>query len=325
MLKSLKPLLALLAANLIAAGPLAAQTDPYPSRAVRIIVPFGAGSTTDLVSRALAKRLSEQMGQSFVVENRPGAGGNIGTELAAKAPADGYTLLIGSNGPNAANPALYKSLPFEPGRDFVAVSYIGTVPMGIAASASPRVPSLSALIQADKARPGKANVGMQSTTARIILNELNRAASTQLQPVLYKASGQMITDVASDQIDMTIESLTALMPHVLSGKLRLLAVSTAARLPSQPNVPTIAESGAPGLEVVSWNIMFVPTGTPRPIVDRLNREAAKALEHPELRQQLQQLAYEPGGTQGVDELRGFFQRELERWGGFVRRANLTAE
>ena len=315
-----------LAAVLLLGVPLAQAAEPYPTRPVRVVVAFGAASTTDLVTRIVAKGLADRLGQAFVVENKPGAAGNIGTESVARAAADGYTLLLGSNGPNAANAALYKSLPFDQSRDFIPVAYIGLVPMALATSASSPTKTMKEMLQADKAKPGVANVAMQSTTARIVLNEMNQRAGTQLQPVLYKASGQVIADVQGDQVQYAIDSLTALMPQVIGGRLRLLAVSTPGRLSSLPDVPTMTESGATGLDVVAWNVLFAPRGTPAPILERLNAETIKVLADPATQEQLRKLAYEPApGKQGVEELDRFVDAEVKRWGELVRAAKVSAD
>jgi tripartite-type tricarboxylate transporter receptor subunit TctC len=307
----------------LVAWPAAAQD--YPSRPIRLIVPFAAGQGADAAARIVAQRLSVGLGQPVVIENRPGAGGNIGAEAAARAAPDGYTLLVGSNGTHAANAALYGSLPFDPQQDFVPLAFIGSVPMVFVAAPSFAAGGIQGLIRAGRERPQSVSVAIPSSTSRVVFELFKSLSGAELDPVPYRASAAALTDVLGGHVQTAIDTLIATLPQITSGRLRALAVSSATRPAVLPDVPTLAEAGVTGFDLVAWNVVFAPRGTPAEIVSILNRELVRALAEPDVQQRLRQLGYEPGGTAQPPEVARFIAAETQKWGDLIRRAGIRAE
>jgi tripartite-type tricarboxylate transporter receptor subunit TctC len=297
----------------------------YPSKPVRVIVPFAPGQGADVAARAVAQKLSEQLKATFVIDNRPGAGGNIGAELAAKAPADGYTLLVGSNGTHAANAALYASLPFDPAKDFVAISYIGSVAMVLVAAPSFPAATVPQLVQMAKDKPASINVAIPSSTARVVYELFKQLSGAELFPVTYKASGQAMSDLMGGQVQLSIDTLIAASPHIGSGKLKALGVSSLKRPAALAAVPTLAESGLPRFDLVAWNVWFAPRGTPPEVVTVLNSGIAAVLASADVQQRLRQLGYEPGAGENPARVAEFVDAESRKWGELIRRAGIKAE
>lgn len=315
---------ALVAVMLVMAGNVSAQT--YPARSIRLVVPFAAGGGTDIAARIVGAKLSEAMGQPVVVDNRAGASGTIGTELAAKSPGDGYTLLMGSNGPLAINPGLHAKLPYHPLRDFAPVALVTTMPFLMVVHPALPVKSVKELIGLAKARPGQLNYaspGSGSTTH--LATELFKAmAGLNIVHVPYKGVAPASTDLISGQVQLLSGDLSTLMPHVRSGKMKALAVTSAKRSTLVPELPTVSESGVPGYEVSGWFGVLAPAGTPREIVVRLNAEIVKGLGSGDVRERLAALGGEvAGGTpeQFADHLRG----EIAKWGKLIAAIGLKAE
>ncbi len=320
-------LAALLLAALITAAH--AQTSPvqtYPSRPVRLIVPFPPGGSTDILSRALAHKLAEGLGQALVIDNRPGAGGSIGSEAAAKAAPDGYTLLMGQLGPLAVSPAIYKNLPYDPVKSFAPVSLMAIVPSVLVVN--PRVPAASAaeLIAYARANPGKLAYGSagSGSTSHLTTEYFKLATGTDILHVSYKGVGPMLTDLISGQLSMGINGAPAVMPHVNSGRLRALAVTGLTRLPSLPQIPTLDESGVKGFDASGWYGILAPAGTPREIVAKLNAEIRRIMQTPDLRARLDNEGAIPAAG-SPEEFAAFIVTEIARWGAVLKRAGIEAQ
>jgi len=307
---------------LVLALPAAAQN--YPSRPVRLIVPYQAGQGTDVAARYFAERLSKALGQQFVVDNRPGAGGNIGTEAVAHAAADGYTLLMGTNATQTMNEFLYPSTGYDSDKDFAPIILVGMLPMVI--SANPEFPAktIAELIAAAKAQPDKINIALPSTTARIVYELFKARTGAPLFGVPYKASATAMTETLGGQVPLIIDTATATRGHVQAGKLRPLAITTPKSSELLPGVKSVAEQGVDGFEVTAWAALYAPRGTPQAIVDRLHAEVAKILALPETRQRLLQLGFEP--TSGTPAQPAAFEKqERAKWGPLIKAAGLKAD
>ena len=308
---------------LLAPGLVAAQ--PYPAKPIRLIVPFAAGQGADVAARLIAQKLGDDLGQPLVIDNRAGAGGNIGAQAAAKATPDGYTLLVGSNGTHAANPALYASLPFDPIRDFVAIAFTGSVPMVLLANPGFAAASTAEVIRMAKANPGTLNVAIPSSTSRVVFEQFNVLAGVTLFPVNYKSSPTAMTDLIGNQIALSIDTLIAAAPQLKAGRLKAIAVSSKARSEVLPGVPSFAEAGLAGFDISAWNVWFAPRDTPPEAVRTLNAGISRVLAQPDVRQRLRDLGLEPGGTDSPQQVAEFVATELRKWGELIRRAGLKAE
>ena len=304
------------------AGSAAAQ--PYPNRPIKLVVPYPPGQGTDVLARTIAERVAASIGQPIVVENRPGAGANIGTDFVAKAAPDGYTLLMGTNATHAMNAAMYSTLPFDPVKDFAPVILAGTLPMVLSSAPGFAPNSIREIAALAKAKPGTINTALPSTTARVVLETLKQNDGIDLFAVPYKGSGAALTDLIGGQVQLMIDTVTASMPQINAGKIKAIAISTAQRTDLASNIPTFAESGAPGFELVAWNALFAPRDTPAEIVALLNAEVNKALAQPEVRQRLLRMGFDAGGG-SPDKLRGFVESETQRWGQLIRKAGIKAE
>lgn len=309
----------LIAPMLCAALPATAQT--YPTKPVRIVNPFSPGGSLDLVARALAKHMSSELGQSVIVDNRPGAGGSIGIELVAKAPPDGYTLLIIQSS-ITINPSLQPKVPYDPIKDFAPISKTTEYMFFLVAHPSVPVRSVKELITLDKRKPGLityASVGVGSGTH--LSGELfNYMSGTKLTHVPYKGTGQAMPDLLGGHVAIMFGS-TSVVPHAKSGKLVPLAVTGVARSRTLPDAPTIAESGLPGYEVTSWNALFAPAGTPEPIIKRLNALVREALVQPEAKSAMekQEMDITPSTP---EELGKMVRSELTKWAKVVKAAGI---
>ena len=305
----------------------AAEPAPaYPSKPVRLVVPFTPGGSTDILARAVGQKLSESWGQPVVVDNRPGAGGIIGMETVAKAAPDGYTLVMGHIGTLAANPALYKTLPYDPVKDFAPVTLIARVPNVLVVG--PAVPSRSVaeLIALAKAKPGKLDYGSggNGSAAHLATEYFKLKAGVDLQHIPYKGTAPALQDLLGGQIALMITGLPPVLPHVKAGKLRILGVASAQRLRQFPEIPTIAESGVPGFEATQWYGILAPAATPKEIVAKLNREFVKALRDPAVGEKLAGEGADPvGDTPG--EFAAFIASEIDLWGKVIRATGAKAE
>jgi tripartite-type tricarboxylate transporter receptor subunit TctC len=317
---------ALLAAFLTAFLDGAASAQAYPSKPVRLIVPFAAGGGNDNVARLVGKRLSEGLGQPVVVDNHPGAGGVLGAEAAARSAPDGYTLFLGGVGSHAINPNLMKNLPYDPIRDFAPVELLAQAPLVLVVHPSIPARSLAEFVAYARAHPGKLNFasngnGSSSQLAAVMFESM---AGIDMVHVPYKGLSPALTDLLSGQVQLMFSSVVAILPHIKAGKVRALAVTGTKRLASTPGLPTIAESGFPGYEASSWYGILAPAGTPRDIVTKLNAELSKALSQPEVRNSLLAEGAEPvGGT--PEQFAAHIRSEKERLGRVIREAKITLE
>jgi tripartite-type tricarboxylate transporter receptor subunit TctC len=314
----------LAALAIVMAASAVAQAQTYPTKPIRMVNPFSPGGSLDLVSRALAKGLTAELGMAVVVENKPGAGGNIGVELVAKAPPDGYTLLAIQSS-ITINPRLQKQVPYDPVKDFEPISRLSSYMFYLVVHPSTPVRSVAQLIAVAKARPDQltyASVGVGSGTH--LAGELFKSmAHVQLAHIPYKGSGPAIIDLVGGQVALHFGS-TSVLPYVQSKKLILLAVSGAQRSSFVPDVPTIAESGVPGYDVTAWNALFAPAGTPAAIIARLNGLVAVALAQPDAKSvmEAQGLDAAPGSPQ---ELGALVRTELPKWAKLIRQAGIKPE
>lgn len=273
------------AALMLAAGPLAAQT--YPTKPIRAIVPFAAGSATDTVARVYAQRMSETLGQPIVVENRAGANGLIGADAVAKAAADGYTILFGTNSTNAAAPALFKQVPFDHEKDFAPVGFLASVPLIVTINKNVPANTLAEFIAYAKANPGKINFASASASQRVSTEMLASMAGIKLTVIPYRSSPQAITDVISGQVQMFTADLAVTLSQVKEGNVRGLAVTSRTRSAKIPELPTVEEAGnLPGYELIAWFGLFAPANTPAAVVARLNAAVNEAAGHPDVRGRL---------------------------------------
>ena len=314
-----------------ATGPTLAQN--FPNRPIRIVVPFAAGGTTDILARALAPELQRAFGQPFVVDNKPGAGGNSGAAEVAKSAPDGHTLLMGTVGTHAINVALYPKLPFDPVKDFVPVTLVAGVPnvlvMNPAAAQRYGVASVADLIKALKAHPGKLNMASSGNGTSIHLSgELFKSLTgTYMVHIPYRGSGPALMDLMGGTMDLMFDNLPSALPHIKAGKLKALAVTSATRSAALPEVPTIAEAGGPalkGYEASSWFGLLAPAGTPKDIVTKLNAAAVKAIASPEMRERLAAQGAEPVGNT-PEQFAAFIKSEIAQWVKVVREAKISAE
>jgi tripartite-type tricarboxylate transporter receptor subunit TctC len=314
------PIAALAAACLLGALPATGWTDSYPSRPIRFVVPFPTGNAGDLMARMLAEKLTASMKQTVIVDNRPGAGGNIGAEQVAKAPADGYTVLIAASGIVTANQYLYK-LNFDPQKDFTPVTLLYSGAPVLVVSPKVKEATLKDLIEAARRAPGRFTYASYGAghVSHILGEMFKQAAGIDLLHVPYKASP--LPDVMSGQVDMIFESPLLVVKN--TGKLRPLAVVSAKRNPKMPEVPAVAEV-LPGFEVTGWLGAFVPAGTPPEIVQRLYREFAAAIGTPEFRKRLDDLLLDPGGNT-PEEFAAYVRAMSERVGGVIRKGNIKVE
>ena len=309
----------------IAAAATAIAADPYPSRPVRLIVPNAAGGNADIVGRIVAEGLTARMGVQFIVDNRPGASTIIGTELVVKAAPDGYTLLLAAN-TFAVNPSLVAKLPYDSLRDLVPISLVAQTPQVLAASSTVPVKSVKDLIALAKAKPGTLNygstgVGSSANMAGALLSVL---AGIQLVHVPYKGTAQLLTETMAGHLHLAIPSLTSSLPHIRSGKLRALGVTSSTRSAQFPELPTIAEAGVPGYQSVIWNGVMAPRATPQGVLDRLNREVAAAMRSPEAVQRYSGLGAETLSSTPA-EFAKFLRAEIEQNARVIRESGLKAE
>lgn len=298
----------------------------FPTKPVRIVVPFPPGGTSDATARLIAQRLTERWKQNVVVDNRGGAGGNIAAEHVARSPADGYTLLMGTHGTQAINISLFAKLPYDPVRDFAPVTLAITVPNLFLAHPSLPIRSMKDLVALAKARPGEINFASAGygTMPHMAGELFNLMAGVKMTPILYKGSGPAMSEVLGGLVPLMIESLLTSLPHVKSGKLRALAITSAERNPAVPDISTVAETGFAGYEGITWVGLVVPAATPRDVVGLLNTEIARILQAAEMRERLTAMGATPGGGSS-EQFAGYIRSETEKWAKVVKAAGLKAE
>jgi tripartite-type tricarboxylate transporter receptor subunit TctC len=307
----------------------AAAQEPYPTKPVKIVVPYGPGGATDIIARIVGQRLSEALGQSFIVENRPGASGNIALEAVAKAPADGYTLLVGNVSTNAINENTFAHmLKIKPSRDLAGVTKLVEIPHIVVANASFPANSIAELIALAKKEPGKINfasVGLGSYP-HLDMERLMKAAGFELTHVPYKGgAGQAIPAMIAGEVQLAFFNMASLLPHIRSGRLKALAAVPAQRVPELPSVPTMAEQGFPGIGTNAWQGMFAPAATPKPIVDKLYAAVAGSLTRPEMKDSLAKQMMSVEVSASPQEFTELVRKETQAWGEFLRTANIKVE
>ena len=309
----------------VSAMPVLAQAD-YPNKPVRMLIGFPPGQATDTLGRAIAQKLSQQLGQQFVVENKPGAAGIIATQAAMSSPPDGYTLLVSSSGPLAVNPGLYSKLPYDPIKDFTPVAGIAIVPLVLLTNPSFPVTSVKELVAAAKAKPKAVNYasGGSGVTNHLVMEMFRGAAGVDMTHIPYKGGPPALTDLIGGQVNVMFETSVAALPFVKQGKLRALAVSSSKRIAAAPDLPTVAELGYPGFSGVPWVAIMAPATTPAPIVAKLNAEVNKALNSKDIREQFLAQGVEPM-QMTPDELGGFVKTELAKWTKAVKDSGAKVE
>ncbi len=314
----------LLLALCLFAGQALAQS--YPAKAVRVIVPYPPGGGNDTLARLFAAKLSERTGQPFVVENRPGAGAMIGTEAAAKAPADGYTILLSSIATHALSPNLYARVPYDPVKDFAPITLLGIAPTVLVVYADLPAKSLADLVAAAKAKPGALAYasGGNGTPPHINAEVFKSVAGVDLLHVAYKGGGPALADLMAGRVHVMLDTAASAMPHVRSGKLRALAISGARRSPEYPDLPTFAQAGLPQYDTNAWYSMHAPAGTPAQVVRRLNGELVAILKDPDILARFKQLSTEPVGN-SPEEFAAFVRAELEKYARIIKAAGIRLD
>lgn len=311
---------------MLALVPVSAMAQIYPTKPIRLVVPFPAGGPTDMVARPLAQYLSERLKQQVVVDNRGGAGGGIGAEVVARSPADGYTLLMATVGTHAINPSLYKSLAYDPVKDFTPIALVAAAPVALVVHPSVNVGSVAEFIARAKAQPGSINFGTAGNgTPGHLTGEMFRAAAgVDVKHVPYKGSAPAISDLIGGQIQAMFDPLQSVLPQVQAGKIKLLAISSSARSQAAPSVPTFAEAGLKDFEATAWWGVFAPANLPTDIATRLNAEIDAITRSDAFRQHLVPLGVQViGGTR--EDFARFQQRELQKWGKAVRDSGASVD
>jgi len=312
------------AAGCASSLPLHAQS--YPAKTVRLIVPFAPGGPNDFLGRLVGQKMTEQMGQTVVVDNRGGAGGTVGLDVAAKSPGDGYTLAMGGTSNMAIAPSLYKKLPYDPVKDFTAIINVAHVPYALAVNPTVPAKTLKELIALAARKPGTLSYGSSGTgsVSSLAAELLNSMSKVTIIHVPYKGTAPALTDVVAGQIDMMFADLAVIQPHASANKLRVIAVTGAKRLASAPALPTIAESGLQGYDVSPWFGVVAAAGVPRDIVNRLNTVVASGLKSPDGQQRLHTLGYELiGGS--ADQFAATIKSDVAKYGKVIRAAGIKAD
>jgi tripartite-type tricarboxylate transporter receptor subunit TctC len=315
---------ALIVATLAFAAPVSGQT--YPDRAIRVVVPFSGGSASDVVARLVLDKMTGPLGQPFIVENQPGAGGNIGTATIARAEPSGYHLLMSASGPLAVNKTLTKNLPYDPEQAFEPISMLATLPNMVVVSKSVPVATLQELIAYARARPGEltySSVGPGSSQhlAGVYFEQLT---GTRMRHLPYRVTAQLVADLMTGIVPLSFQNIANVLGQVQSGDLRPLAIAAKSRSPTLPEVPTAAEAGLPAFESAAWFALLAPRGTPKAIVDKLNAAAVAALQDAELRKRLTDIGADPA-SMSPDELRAFISAEIVKWRDIIARGAVSTE
>ena len=315
MLNTLRALVAIA----LGAAAVAASAQTYPAKPVRIVNPFAPGGATDQIARLVAQRLTEVWGQSVVVENRPGASGAIGLEAVAKSPADGYTLAIATQTTQAANPALYSKLPYDPVKDFAPLTLAGSTPLALLVQPSLPATDVKSLVAYLKANPGKLTYasGGNGTSQHLTMELLKSMTGTFVVHIPYKGAGPAMVDFLGGQTNLMFDNLPTAMPHVKAGKVRALAVSTAQRSPLAPELPTIAESGLAGFDLATWFAFYAPAATPKEVTAKIAADMQRVLAQPDVKERLLAGGVDVAGST-PEELARFQRAEMEKWAKIVK-------
>lgn len=316
--------IALLTLSALVSFPAAAQN--WPTKPVKFVVPFPPGGSVDPLARLVGVKLSASLGQQFIVENRPGASGSIGTGIAAKSPPDGYTFVFVFD-THAVNPTLIPSLPFDTTKDLAPVMLVGTAPMALATNPAKPYKSFADVVKAAKAKPDSVTYGSigNGSLGHLTMTLVQQAAGVQLVHVPYKGGGPMTQDALGGQVELAIGSVAVLTPHVKGGKLRAIAVTGDKRSHAMPDVPALAEQGFPGFSALAWWGIFAPAGTPKPIMDKFHAELVKAFQLPDVRKTLTDTLGMDIAASSPEALQKFLLAEMARWGKVVRDNNIKAD
>ena len=313
-------LLAAIGAFAVIGAPVQAQ-EQYPSRSVRVVVSFSAGGPTDIVGRIFAQKLSELLGQQFFVENKVGAGGNIGADVVAKSPPDGYTLLVATVSTHAINPGLYSKMPYDPVKDFAPIAQVGVTPTMLGVHPSVPATDIKSLITLVKANPGKYTYGSSGLGSILHLcGEQFKALAggLDIQHVPYRGSNPMMGDLVAGQISMAFDATPTALPQAQSGAIRALGAGMAERMRVLPELPTLQEQGLKGFECYTWNAILAPAGTPQPVIDRLAGAIKTALDDPNVFRRLQEAGVDPTLGRGPKETAAFIAAELAKWAPIIK-------
>ncbi|RYF22705.1 MAG: tripartite tricarboxylate transporter substrate binding protein [Comamonadaceae bacterium] len=319
--------LSVLAVLMAAATGAQAQAQSWPNHPVRVIVPFPASGATDLVARVVTQRVGQELGQQFIVDNRPGAGGTIGTAEAAKAVADGYTLLLTTSSTHAISPHLLPRLAYDARKDFTPVAHVADAPSVLLVTNSLPVKSVAELIAYAKAKPGQLNYATSGNGTIVHLNTAAFAAQAgvEMTHVPYKGTALAIPDLVTGQVHVLFDSLPTGMPHVKNGRLRALAVTSAKRSALAPELPTLAESGLPGFSSVTWFGVYLPAGAPPALVERVHKAFTKAMQSPEVIDSLAKLGVEPAAASTPAQFNAMVQADSARWANVIKQHKITLE
>ena len=316
-----------IAAAAIAVVPaLSLAADPWPSKPITYVVPFAPGGNTDTLARIIGPKVSTALGQPVVIENKPGAGGNIGSDFVAKAKPDGYTILGGTISSHAINASMYPNMPYDPIKNFEPITVLGQAPLLLVVPADSPYKTVKDLLDAAKAKPGSlsfASAG-NGTSPHLAGELLKSSAKIQATHVPYKGSGPAVTDLLAGHVQFMFDTALIVGGHIKAGKLRPLAVTSSKRTSLFPDVPTLAEAGVPGYEIGSWQAVYAPAGTPKPIVERLNAEIVKALKSPDVAERFAGLGMEPVANTPA-QMAEFNKAEVAKWAKIVKEANIKAE
>jgi len=320
-----KRLLPALAAAALAVASAVAPAQTYPDKVVRMVSPYAPGGSNDLTARIISHKLGEALGQQVIVENKPGAATQIGTQYVAKAPADGYTLLLAA-ATHGTNPSLFTKLPYDTLKDFTPVVLAATVPTYILVNDSVPVKTIGELVAYAKKNPGKLNFGSagNGSAPHLALELFKQQAGIDIVHVPFKGSAPAMTAVLSGDVQGSFETYNVFQPHLKSGKVRMLAVTTPKRTSQEPNVPTLAESGFPGFEAYAWFSVLAPAGTPKPVVARLNSEINRVLALPEVKEQYSKMGLIPGGGT-PEELDAFIRADIAKWSKVIKAAGIKPD
>ncbi|MDH5536788.1 MAG: tripartite tricarboxylate transporter substrate binding protein [Betaproteobacteria bacterium] len=317
--------LARLAGMALAALPVLAPAiaQEFPTRPIRMVVPYAPGGNVDISARTVGPVLTELLGQQIVVDNRPGGGGNVGAALVAKAPADGYTLLVGSSGPLSINPVVYKEMPYDSVKDFAPVSRVQSVPLVVLVNQKFTVNSVKELVERAKAQPGTITVASAGTgtTNHFAIELFSSLAGVQMLHVPYKGSGPALTELLGGQVSVMFDQLSSSMGFIKEGRIKVIAVTTAKRIDALPNVPTLAESGVPGYDASTFLGILAPAQTPRAVVHALNAAIRKTVDNPTVQQRFHSLGADPGAS-SPEQFAKMIKDELDKWRRVAKAANL---
>ena len=324
-LSSLSLRAALICAALACAGNTA-LAQGFPNKPVRIVVPFPPGAATDILARLLGQKLGEAWGQSVVIDNKPGAGSIVGAQNVASSPADGYSVFMGHIGTHGANPALYAKLPYDPVKDFAPVTLLVSIPNLLAVHPAVPVSNVGELIALAKAQPGKLNVGSPgvSTSAHLIISLFRSVTGADMTHIPFKGAAAAMQGIVNGDVQVAFDTVTSLMPHARNNRVKVLAITSKERSAAAPEVLPLNEAGVPGFDVSTWFALFVPAGTPRPVIDKLSNDTGRVMQSKDVAERL--LSMGMNNSSGTPEqLAAHVNAEIARWGRVVREANIKVE